>query len=304
MSANLRLQPRDVGLLTELGEVGLLDTATIRERHFPDDRTGEACLRRLRLYAGHDLTEAIAPAVSFGLPRGGRLLAIHRLTQRGAEVLHHVTGEWPRRVVKKMPRSETLLHRLGCAKLQLLLKDACDLARFPPPQWIAEYDTRPGVGLKATLPERFVLCQSYPTPDGRKVTCWPDAAALLSIPGQQAGAPPVWHPLVLLFEVDRSTETLKQFARKLPGYQQLLTRGDWRKFWPGVQNPTVRVFVVVPSDERLQNIAAAISNLPGSEFFRLATAASLTPEQFFTAPLFRTVSGDARPILRVKELAA
>jgi Replication-relaxation len=300
----LRLQPRDLQLLNELGETGLLDTATIHRRHFPADRTGEACLRRLRLYAAHGLTEAIAPAVSFGLPRGGRLPAIHRLTPRGAAVLQEVTGEAPRRVLTSGPRPETLLHRLGCAKLQLLVRDACAVAGFPAPAWIAEYDAVPGVGPNVPLSERFILCQMYRGADGTRHTCWPDAACLLSIPGRAIGALPEPHALILLWEFDRSTETLKQVARKLPGYREFLARGDWRRAFPGAVQPTVRVFVVTPSAARLRHIADALRGHPGSEAVRLAVLGDLTPERFFTAPLFRTVVGDARPILRTALPAA
>jgi Replication-relaxation len=304
MPPALRLQPRDLRLLTELGETGLLDTATLRARHFPADRTGEACLRRLRLYAAHGLTEAIAPAVSVGLPRGGRLPAIHRLTPRGAAVLQQVTGEAPRRTLKSGPRPETLLHRLGCAKLQLLVSDACARAAFPAPQWIAEYDAVPGVGPSVPLSERFVLCQRYRMADGTTHTCWPDAACLLAIPGHAIGATPETHALIVLWKFDRSTETLTQVARKLPGYREFLARGDWRRPFPSALHPTVRVFVVTLSAERLEHIAAALRGQPGSESVRLAVVGDLTPERFFTAPLFRTVAGDARPILRPSSSAA
>ena len=60
----IHLQQRDLGLLGELGEVALMDTAMIHERHFPRDRTGEACLRRLRLYVHHELTRPIRLAVA------------------------------------------------------------------------------------------------------------------------------------------------------------------------------------------------------------------------------------------------
>ena len=76
---SIRLQPRDLALFAELREVGLLDTTTLHDRHFAADTTGKACLRRLALYAAHGLVQPITPSVSFGLPRGGRLPALHRL---------------------------------------------------------------------------------------------------------------------------------------------------------------------------------------------------------------------------------
>lgn len=292
----IRLQPRDLALLTELRAVGLLDTTTLRTRHFPADRTGKACLRRLALYATHGLVEPISPSVSFGLPRGGRLPAIHRLTPRGAEVLCSLTGETGRRVPSSSPKPETLLHRLGCAQLQLLLRDGCSLAKLPPPTCIGEYETRPGASIRSPLPERFVLCQSYAHPAGRW-TCWPDAAALVMIP-VAGGAVGVSHPLVMLFEYDCSTETLKQVAGKVPGYEQLLTRGDWRKYWPELVKPTVRVFFLTKSEERISNIVAAIRDLPGADAFRFAVFARLTPATFFTDALWKTCDGKHRAILK------
>ena len=292
----IRLQPRDVSLLGELREVGLLDTPTLHDRHFPADRTGKACLRRLALYARHGLVEPISPSVSFGLPRGGRLPAIHRLTPRGADVLCSFTGETGRRVPSGSPKPETLLHRLGCAQLQLLLRDGCRLAKLPPPTWIGEYETRPGASIRSPLPERFMLCQSYAHSTGRW-TCWPDAAALVRIPDIRAPAGAT-HPLVMLFEYDRSTETLKQVAGKVPGYEQLVTRGDWRRFWPDLVKPTVRVFFLTRSEERIENIVAAIRDLPGADVFRFAVLASLTPATFFTDALWHTCQGDCRAILK------
>jgi hypothetical protein len=170
------------------------------------------------------------------------------------------------------------------------------------PVWVAEYDARTPVQRTATFRDRYRLCQTYTTPDQKRLTCWPDAATLLTIPGQSAGASA--HPLVVCWEYDRSTETLSQFARKLPGYREFLTRGDWKTLFPQALQPTVRVFVVTPSPERLTNLASTIRPLPGSEAFRFAVVTDLAPASFFTAALWRTVQGEARPILRASPPAA
>ena len=297
----IRIQPRDLTLLTELREVGFLDTTTLHDRHFPADRTGKACLRRLALYAQHGLVEPIGASVSFGLPRGGRLPAIHRLTPRGAELLTSLTGEPGRRVAGGSPKPETLLHRLGCAQLQLLLRDACTFAKLSPPCWIGEYESRSGVPIRSPLSERIVLCQTYALDEGR-LTCWPDAAALVSIP--VAGGIGATHPLVLLFEYDRSTETLKQVASKVPGYEQFLTRGDWRNLWPELVKPTVRVFFLTRSEERIHNIVAAIREMPGADAFRFAVFQRLKPSSFFSDAVWQTCRGDHRTIIKPPAEAA
>src|SRR5947209_5363316 len=53
--AHLRLQDRDLEILTALAEVGVLDLPTVAARFFPRDRTRRATQRRLHLYAAHGL---------------------------------------------------------------------------------------------------------------------------------------------------------------------------------------------------------------------------------------------------------
>ena len=43
------LQPRDITILEDLGEYGLLDTEMIRERHWPKAKSERACQNRLEL---------------------------------------------------------------------------------------------------------------------------------------------------------------------------------------------------------------------------------------------------------------
>lgn len=88
---SMKAQPRDFSILAELGEVGLLDTDTIWQRHFPLDQSGQACRRRLRLLADHGLTQTIhiSVASTAGL---GRLPILHRLSPEGAEYLFEETG--------------------------------------------------------------------------------------------------------------------------------------------------------------------------------------------------------------------
>ena len=291
----IRVHARDVSLLSEVGEVGLLDVATLRERHFPADRSGKACLRRLRLFCAHDLLLPISVSISFATERSGRPRRLFRLTPRGAEVLHELTGRTDFHFSNKELRPETIMHRLGVAKLRLTVNDACAVQKLPKPRWIGEYDMVPGVHIEATFAERFIICEKLPTLEGGTASCWPDASCCLRIPHPSGQGEAV---LLVYWEYDRSTETLTQVAGKIPGYHALLTSATYQKHWPDAERPAVRVFFVVPSEERLRNICEAIKNLQGAEHVRLAVANDIRPQHLLTAPIWKTVTGEARPILR------
>jgi hypothetical protein len=149
--------------------------------------------------------------------------------------------------------------------------------------------------------ERFVLYERFALADDRTVTCWPDASCLFAIPLPSAGT----HPFIVEWEYARSTESIGQAASKMVGYKQLLASGAYAKHWPGVIQPTVRIFFVMQSVARLQNLAEAIAQYPGvCDAVRLATVADLTPQRLLTEPIWRTVQGDCLPILRTPAPAA
>lgn len=290
LKAALRLQRRDVTLLCELGEVGLLDTPTLHQRHFPDDRSGQACRRRLRLYRQHALVQQICVSIST-TTRYGRQPALFRLTGAGADLLEETTGERPKRAARSdIAKPSTLLHRLGVAKTALAFNDACKRQSLRKPAWHLEYDAVENVPVHAPLASRFLLCHDFSIGSSRRVRCWPDAGCVLSIPqGERTSQ------LGIFFEYDRSTETLAQVAGKLEGYDALLKSRAFRDYWPDVQG--IRIFFIVQSDERLLNIASALKERRGADAVRLATVADLTPAKVLCAPIWQTVSGDRRSIL-------
>lgn len=287
----VRLQRRDLTILTELGEVALLDTETIHRRHFQDDASGQACRRRLSLFAAHGLTQTLQIGVTT-TQRPGRLPTIHRLTAAGAEVVAQETGFHPQRIARSdPPRPNTLLHRLGMARVILAFNDACHLHSLTKPAWLLEYDMVPTAPPQAAFAERFVICHEFSLGKGKKVACWPDAACTLTIPRNEQS----WE-LGIFFEYDRSTETLSQVAEKLAGYQALLTQRAYKQYWPNVAG--VRIFFVVQSDARRQNIAAAIRQHPASEVIRIAVVEdALNPSGVLAAPIWVSVSGEKRSIL-------
>jgi hypothetical protein len=290
---DLRLQQRDLAILTELAEVGVLDGQTIGERHFEGTRTPRACQRRLRLYAGHGLVNALPLSVAMDDGRRGRLPSLYRLSRRGAEVLTTLAGIPLQQPAKRDPRPETLLHRLGVAKMRLAVDDACTLRGVTRPRWIMEYDTAPNPQPRTPAAERFLLYERFPQADGRRATCWPDASCLLAVPLADGGT----HPLVVYWEYDRSTERLTQVAAKMYGYGPLLATQAYRKHWPQAIGPTVRVFFVCPSRVRCEHIATAIGRMPGADVVRFTTATDLEPARLLSEPIWRTVDGRLLPIL-------
>ena len=287
--AGLRLQERDFRLFAELGEVGVLDTPTLHERHFPDDKSGQACRRRLRLYAHHDLTQRVFLNVS-STRRTGRLPTLHRLTPHGAEVLADETGRRVTRLARSdPPKPHTLLHRLGMAKTVLAVNDACQLHRLAKPEWKLEYDAVSGAPLNAPFSQRFLLCHDFPAPDGTKRICWPDAACRLSI----TRGTRQWH-LAIFWEYDRSTEGT-DVRQKMPGYELLFSTQAFRRHWRDAQ--AARIFFVCQSTERLHNVAASIHHSPAAKFVRLAFVRDLKPDRLLTQPIWQTVDRERRSIL-------
>lgn len=296
----LRLQERDLESLQILGELGLLDTETYHRRFFPKDQTGQACRRRLRLFAQHGITQTIQLSVT-STQRRGRLPTLHRLTVYGADLLEQVTGCRPLRYARTDPPRQalTLMHRLGIAKLQLAMNDSCCGAGIMQPEWILEYDPQPNATVNSPMSQRFILCHQFPQSNGKTLSCWPDAASMLTIPQREKQ----WR-LAVFWEYDRSTETHAQLNGsktshsgngKMDGYEALLGAKAYLQHWRDVQG--VRVFFVVPSERRLQNIIKTFKGKPAAEYVRLAVEKDVTPETALTAPIWRTMNGEKRPIL-------
>ncbi len=291
----IRLQERDRRIFDDLIECGgLLDSRTIHTRQFPFDRTGEACRRRLSLFCSHELLETYRPAITFGAAPTGRMPAVYRLTSKGAAFVHELTGVAPPFTSTGLS-ALTLEHRLGIAKLRLIVNDACLHEKLPPPQWIGEYDPRPGPRppVNAKLSKRFRLCHQYEI-NGAEVTCWPDAASLISVPGNDGTA---FHRLLVLWEYDRSTERTGQVQGKMPGYQLLLARQDDRRLFENADAAVSRVFVVTQSVERRKNLADAIRAQTASPAVRLATLADLSPKHLFRSRIWFTAAGEAKSII-------
>lgn len=306
---NIHLQPRCHTILDEFVEVGgILDLPTIAERHYEKDKTGRSCRRRMQLWSIHGLVEHLTLAVISSAGRRGRLPTVLRLLRRGAELYEHETGKnVAQQPARRPPRPETVLHRVGMAKTQLIVNDACALHGLPKPVWIHERTTYPDLAQKLeqrkkqkdrkSLPatDRFILYERFALHENgtnRNVTCWPDASCLLSIPLQDGTI----HPLILDWEYDRSTMQLSDIAAKMPGFEMKYTTGSYARHWPQASNPTIRILFVVPSIKRLRHLAQEIKKSPAAKLVRVTTVADLSPATFFSA-IWRTADEEHRPMV-------
>jgi len=287
----LYLQPRDLQLLAELGEFGLLSTEVIHRRHFPKDTTGVAVRRRLRMLAGHGLIQSVTVAVA-RQAAAGRLPAFHRLTPHGAEVLQHEIGMQAMRPGRsELPKPHTILHRAGMAEVALTFTDACRLHGLTLPTWHFEFDSAADVSRNAPLSQRFLLRNDYRRSDSKMLICWPDALCRFELTQQERS----WK-LALAWEYDRSSETHRQIAEKLDAYLPWLHDRAYFRNVPDAAD--VRVFFVVPSRERLTNLVSSFHAHACAAVVRIAVARDLFAQEMLTTALWQPLDGSPpRPIV-------
>lgn len=282
MPKGIRYQPRDIQLLAEIGEVGIYCERFAR-RHFPDDRCGKACPKKLRQYVQTGLIEE--------LPL--RDATVYRLTALGIDEVERLTSQRPKRAGRgDLPKDDTLLHRLGMIGVRLVFDDACRLAGFDEPQWIMEYDPVPGTKATDPVPRRIVLCDEFQVAGGELVTCWADAAARLRFP-----TTPPWE-LVAYFEYDRSTMTHRQMRDKFTAWEQFFAEQAHAKHWPAVGRHIVRLLIICRSEERIGNLAESLAESPLAARIRMATDSSLRPDTLFFEPIWFDAAGQRRAILK------
>lgn len=285
---------RDLAFLTELGEVGLMSAQMIVGRHFgacSDKTSAERSFRRrmkMLVESGYVRTERVPLA---GQKSG--LVTVYRLTGAGGDLLAELTGRRPPRVGGSQELNPvTIPHRLGIVSTRLAFDDAHRGLGLSCPEWLFEYDLSPQADPTAGNDKKFVLYESF-REEGRRVVCWPDAAARIRPPDASD------HELLAYFEYDRSTETTKQFAAKVAGYRLLVATERYRQHWSHVRSRhAVRVLVVVRSVERLRSLIAAVSRIGGAELFRFASYEDLRLERLLTEPIWHTADGRILSIFR------
>ena len=302
MITSVQLQQRDIELFVELGQVGALDTALIHHRHFPEV-TLRRCQQRLKQHQEQGLVKAISLTVWHGQFGGGKIPTIYCLTERGAEAVESVTGGHPQRFLRSDPKPETLHHRLAVVQARLAFDDGCRLLGLERPEWIMEQDRRADAQPNEPPSRQRVLYHEF-TAGGKKFTCQPDKACLVQIPREADRQAAGTTPLLVFWEVDRSTERTAQVVAKCAGYAALLEKREYRHYWPASERAAVRVFWVCRSRRRIESLAAALQSQPVAQSFRFTTADELTAETALTMPIWRTLDGQCRAILRLPPAVA
>jgi hypothetical protein len=298
MPAGLHLQARDIRILAEIGELGALDTDTIHQRFFPN-ASRRRCQQRLQSYQAQGLTRIVTLSVWFGDGDRGRVPAIHCLTERGGDAVEAAGERRPRRVLRSEPKPETFHHRLAVVKARLAMDDACSAARLRELEWIMEHDRCPAAAAadKPPLQQRWLY---HAFSSGQQtLTCLPDAASLIRIPRDPRRPDKDTSDLVAYWEIDCSTERRTQIVERLPGYAALVEQQGYRRYWPQVQRPAVRVFWVCRSEQRIVALCEKLKDAPIAKVFRFTTADELTATNALVRPIWRDTTGGRREILRL-----
>jgi hypothetical protein len=198
---------------------------------------------------------------------------------------------------------ETLHHRLAIVQARLAFDDGCRLLSLNAPDWFMEQDRRDDVVANEPPSRQRVLYHEF-TASGKKFTCQPDAASLLPIPRDIERPAAGTTPLLAYWEVDRSSERTEQTKNKCPGYAALLERRDYRRYWALDNHAAVRVFWVCRSKQRIVSLCNAMRDKPVARFFRFTTADELRADTALTQPIWRTIDGQCREILRLPAASA
>jgi len=292
---SVHVQLYEAHALAEVSEVELMATDDLLKRHYNSRTVGgkKYMQRRVRAFRREKLIEVLR--VTLNTPNGPRKLPnVIRLFPKGADVVEDLLGYRPPRIVRSEPPTlVTLHHRVGVTRFLLRVKDACQHERLPTPTWILEQDMAPGAKRTNPLDQQFVLYERFVLKDGRHLTCRPDAAAAIQLPGTPTPT------LLAYLEYDRSTDKKEQIERKVLPYRLLLDgeRRPYKKHWPNVENEFARVLFVAKSRDRIDNVCDWIRGIPGAKLFRFAVERELDREML-RKRIWRTVTGDLVSIIK------
>jgi hypothetical protein len=289
----MELVPRDLGILDTVGELGTADTEMLRRLHFPDDKTGRACQQRLRKLVDEGLLKRVRLIAVDGDLRSGSLPTLYFLTEAGADLVERETGRRPLRVTRSDPKPFTLRHRLDTVRARLAIDEAASLTGIAAPAWIMEQDTRDGKASNGRSPSEYLMLNNRYAHDGHTVSFRPDASCHLQMPHSGGLA-----SLIIYFEVDRSTEGHGQWERKLLGIESFVNDAKaWLGHWRKVSDPTIRVFVLCKSMERLGNLIETTKPSPAARYIRFTTF-PLDAATVLTGDVWQDCGGELKRIIR------
>jgi len=294
----LRLQPRDLLILAQLGELGQATTEQLWRLFWEPGTTIRACQERLKRFADHGLTKSFELDVRFAGQHAGRQPTLHALTPKGAEVVEQHTGIAPRRVLRKDLKPTTFHHRCEVIETRLVWDEGCQRSGLPDPLWVHEQDCRPDVPDGTAPVDYRVLFHAFGA-KGRRVTCRPDAATLTVVPAPTPDDPSKTVQLVTWWERDRGTEGLLQIRRKVPGYEAAFHHRVFRHYgWGELREPVVRVLWVCQDKLRMKFLRETLASYDVAQYFRFTTRRLLDPKTILTERVWTDVHGRQRSILR------
>ena len=284
-----RLQPRDVAFLVTLGDCGNLSGTMAHQNCFPT-MGGRAFRRRMQILCENRIIARVQLSQLDLLNPNGRPPSIYVLSDKGADLVYRHTGNRPK-PHRTSANPFTLQHRLAVAQLQLTFLKSVEHHALKSCTWINEWNTAASSKQGDTFDKRFVLYEVFDGVGGpnQSVSCRPDAAFRLD--HQE------WN-LLGYVERDRSTETHRQFANKIPGYESLVKQQRFSKHFPGCSKPVFRLYVVCESAERISGLREILAKSSLGTMARFAEATALHPETVFAKPVWQDATGKHVPILQ------
>jgi hypothetical protein len=263
----IRLQQRDFAILRLPGRYGVIDSKALESRCF--ETGSRVARRRLAKLVAAGLLKRFSVGEYFY--SNGRQPYVYALTEHGAEVLVEDDVMDKPRVVGDVS-AQFVAHTLQVSQFLLQLDESAAAAGVQAPAWWFEYDATDSFQAdpnpKTPYQQRYILHETFEPPKSRPnakpFSYRPDAAFFLTYKG---------HALLGYLEVDRSTEPLRVFGRKLPAFARMVGEERFRNHWPSLngQSVTVRCYVTTKSRRRLRSIAQYAVARGGASPLRLAS---------------------------------
>ncbi len=267
----IRLQERDIAILQLLGRYQVVDSKDLEQRCF---QTGaRVARRRLAKLVLAGFVKRFSVGEYFYA--NGRQPYVYGLTDRGAESLV-VDCDIPNPRIVGDVSAQFVAHTLQVSRFLMRLDESADAAGFRKVDWRLEYDAtdayKADPNPRTAYQNRYILHETFDPPknkpNAKPFSYRPDAAFFLTYRG---------HTLLGYLEVDRSTEPLRVFGRKMPAFSRMVGEERFRGHWPSLngQPVTVRCYVTTKSRRRLRSIAEYVMARGCASPIRLASANDL-----------------------------
>ncbi len=290
MSARIFLTPRDISILIVLGEYGLLTSDVLHERFWAKSGP-RACQQRLRLLTDQKLIRPMRAPIVTRPDRGGTAPLAYALAPIGADVCEEYTGIRPRRVVHDSLSPFTLRHRIDLVRVRLAWDLACGKAGLATTKWLLDSDPDPHASNAPAPAHRRLLSYNFLV-NRQQISYRPDAVSLTFVPTEQGET-----PLVIAWELDRSTEGHKQVRAKLPGLTQFIDQRPYLRHFEDLPNVPARSIWVVQSRRRLAELQTVFAASPIAAAIRLAFLPTLCSGFSLRDKIWTDTSGQPRAIL-------